>query len=60
MKKKIPTLKTDHEAEEFVDKADLSQYDLSGGAAMRFELDKKDARINMRAPEALEQAVSRK
>ncbi len=30
MKKKIPTLKTDAEAVRFVDRADLSKYDLSG------------------------------
>ena len=30
MKKEIPTLKTDAEAERFVETADLSKYDLSG------------------------------
>ena len=30
MSKKIPTFKTDKEAERFVDTADLSKYDLSG------------------------------
>jgi hypothetical protein len=30
MKKKIPTFKTDAEAERFVATADLSKYDLSG------------------------------
>jgi len=29
MKKKIPTFKTDEEAERFVDTADLSKYDLT-------------------------------
>jgi CopG antitoxin of type II toxin-antitoxin system len=30
MKKKVPTLKTDAETEQFVDTADLSKYDFSG------------------------------
>jgi hypothetical protein len=30
MKKSIPTFKTDSEAEDFVAKADLTEYDLSG------------------------------
>ena len=34
MKKKIPTCKTDAEAERFVDAADLSKYDLSGMKAV--------------------------
>ena len=32
MKKKIPTCKTDVEAERFVDTADLSKYDRSGSS----------------------------
>ena len=35
MLKKLPTLLTDEEAERFVDEADLSEYDLSGGFRMR-------------------------
>ncbi len=31
MKKTIPAFKTDKEAQEFVDTADLTEYDLSGG-----------------------------
>ena len=34
----LPVLHSDEEAERFVDEADLSQYDLSGGRVMRFEL----------------------
>ena len=60
MKKKIPTFKTDEEAEDFVATADLSEYDLSGGEAVRFEFEKKAARINMRVPEALLDAVKKK
>jgi hypothetical protein len=29
MKKKLPILKTDKEAEDFIDNADLTEYDLS-------------------------------
>ncbi len=39
MKKKIPSFKTDEEAEHFVDTADLSEYDLS---------DFKPVRLNSR------------
>ena len=59
MKKKVPAFKTDAEAEAFVDTADLTQYDLSGGKAVRFEFEKKDSRVNMRLPETLLDAVRR-
>jgi predicted DNA binding CopG/RHH family protein len=48
LKKTIPTFKTDKEAEDFVATADLSQYDLSGGQVMRFELKPKNASVNLR------------
>lgn len=57
MRKKIPTFKSDREAEAFVDTADLSKYDLSGATAVRFEFEKKEARVNMRLPEPLLEAV---
>jgi len=60
MKKKIPTFKTDEEAEEFVATADLTEYDLSGGKPVRFEFERKAARINMRLPETLLEAVKKK
>lgn len=71
MRKKIPTFKTDEDAERFVDTADLTQYDLSGAKPVQFEFEKKAAQINMRVPqplldsvkaraETLEQAVTRK
>ena len=41
----------------FVDKADLSQYDLSGAQTVRFEMKPKDKSINLRLPEALYDAV---
>lgn len=57
MKKKIPTFRSDEEAERFVDTADLSAYDLSGATPVRFEFEKKAARVNMRLPESLLAAV---
>ena len=57
MKKKIPTFKSDREAEAFVDTADLTKYDLSGAKPVRFEFEKKEARVNMRMPEPLLKAV---
>lgn len=50
MKKKIPTLRTDKEAEDFVADADLTEYDLSGARPARLELDKKLARVKKRLP----------
>jgi predicted DNA binding CopG/RHH family protein len=57
MKKTIPTFNTDKEAEDFVAKADLSQYDLSGGQVVRFELKPKDKSLNLRLPGQLLEAV---
>ncbi|PZN70585.1 MAG: hypothetical protein DM484_28195 [Candidatus Methylumidiphilus alinenensis] len=45
MKKKIPTFKSDREADEFVAKADLAKYDLSGAQLVRFDLKLKDKSI---------------
>ena len=57
MKKPIPTFKTDKEAEDFVDKADLSDYDLGGGQIVRFELKRKDKPVTLRLPSELLDAV---
>lgn len=57
MKKKIPTFKTDEEAENFVDTADLTEYDLAGFKRVSFEIEKKDSKINMRLPAPLLDAV---
>lgn len=43
--------------ERFIDTADLSEYDLSVFKPMKFELRKKDARINMRVPQRLLSAI---
>jgi predicted DNA binding CopG/RHH family protein len=50
MKKKIPTFKSDEEAEAFVATADLTDYDLSGAKLVRFELKRKDKSINLGFP----------
>lgn len=53
MKKKIPAFKTDKEAARFVEKADLTEYDLSGLRPVQFEFQQKNAQLNMRVPELL-------
>lgn len=53
MKKPIPTFKTDSEAEKFVAGAGLSDYDLSGGQIVRFEMRPKDKAVSLRLPEKL-------
>ena len=58
--KKIPALRSDEEAERFVDSADLSEYDLSDFKPMRFELAKKEASLNMRLPSSLMNAIRAK
>ena len=57
MKKKIPSFKTDAAAERFVDRADLTKYDLSGLQPVRFEFERKTAQLNMRLPKPLLDAV---
>jgi predicted DNA binding CopG/RHH family protein len=56
-KKKIPSFKSDRAAAAFVDRADLSQYDLSGARLVRFEIKRKDKSINLRLSEELFDAV---
>jgi len=57
MDKRIPKLRTDEEAERFVETADLSQYDLSAFKSTRFEFQPKAAQLNMRLPQPLLDAV---
>ncbi|HZM11660.1 MAG TPA: CopG family antitoxin [Candidatus Limnocylindrales bacterium] len=52
MKKKVPRLKTDKEAEAFL-AHDLSDLDFSQFKPARFEFEKKDEQINMRVPRTL-------
>ena len=58
--KPLPPLRSDAEAESFVDTADLTQYDLSGFKPMRFEIELKAAALNMRLPASLLDAVKAK
>jgi predicted DNA binding CopG/RHH family protein len=57
VKKKLPKLKTDKEAEKFIAEADLTEYDLSGMKTMQFEFQPKTERVNMRLPRRLLAAV---
>lgn len=57
MRKPIPKFAKDSEAEDFVDNADLSTYDLSGFVQTRFEFQPKAAQLNMRLPKSLLDAV---
>lgn len=57
MRKKLPALKSDEEAEDFVANSDLTDYDLSGGQPVRFEFQPKTERVNMRLPRPLLEAV---
>jgi predicted DNA binding CopG/RHH family protein len=57
MKKKIPAFRSDKEAQDFVDAANLAHYDLSGGTQVQFEFEPKAAHINMRVPKPLLDAV---
>jgi predicted DNA binding CopG/RHH family protein len=57
MKKKLPKLRSDQEAEDFVDEADLTEYDLSEMRPIRFEFQPKSERVNMRLPRQLLDAV---
>ncbi len=56
MKKKVPKLKTDRQAEEFLAR-DLSKLDFSRFKIVRFEFEKKDNQINMRVPKQLLEEV---
>jgi predicted DNA binding CopG/RHH family protein len=57
MKKPLPKLQTDDEAERFVAEADLTEYDLSGLRPVQFEFQPKSERLNLRVPKGLLDAV---
>jgi predicted DNA binding CopG/RHH family protein len=57
MKKPLPSLRTDEEAEKFVAESDLTEYDLAGMQLVRFEFQPKSERVNMRLPKSLLDAV---
>jgi predicted DNA binding CopG/RHH family protein len=56
MPRKVPRLKTDEEAEAFLDQ-DLSDLDFAQFKPLRFELQNKTARVNMRMPQSQVDAV---
>ncbi len=56
MKRRLPVARTDKQAAAIV-RRDLSGYDLKSMTPVRFEFTRKDARVNMRMPEALLEAV---
>lgn len=56
MKKKVPRLRTDEQAEAFLAQ-DLSKLDFSQFKTARFEFERKDEQINMRVPKPLLAAV---
>jgi predicted DNA binding CopG/RHH family protein len=55
-KRKVPELLTDRAAEAFLDQ-DLSDLDYAQFKPVRFEFAKKEARVNMRLPRELLDAV---
>jgi predicted DNA binding CopG/RHH family protein len=55
--KPLPLFSSDDDAEAFVGSADLTGYDLSALTPTRFEFSSKDARVNMRLPSELLDAV---
>ena len=57
MKKKFPALSTDAEVQHFVETADLTEYDFSQFKLANFEFAAKDARVNMRLPRSLVEAI---
>ena len=59
MKKRVPKLKNDKDAEAFLNQ-DLSGLDFSQFKPMRFEFEKKTARVNMRLPQPLLDAVKKR
>ena len=59
MKKKLPRITTDEEAEAFLAE-DLSEYDISQFKRHHFEFEKKEAQVNMRVPQPLLDAVKDK
>ena len=58
--KSIPTFRSDVAAERFVERADLSDFDLSKGRMVRFEFERKDAQVNLRMPGGLLESVKKR
>ncbi len=58
MKRKVPRLRTDEEAEAFLER-DLSDLDFSQFKPVRFEFQPKTARVNMRLSKPLLESVKK-
>ena len=56
MKRRVPKMTTEEEAEAFLDQ-DLSDLDFSQFKPVRFEFERKSAQLNMRIPQSLLDAV---
>jgi predicted DNA binding CopG/RHH family protein len=56
MKRKVPKLRSDGEAEAFLEQ-DLSDLDFAQFKPMHFEFERKTAQLNMRLPQSLLEAV---
>lgn len=57
--KRVPELTSDAEAEAFLDQ-DLSDLDFGAFTPVRYEFQKKAARVNMRLPQPLLEAVKQR
>ncbi|CAI2717054.1 CopG family antitoxin [Nitrospina watsonii] len=57
MKKKVPKLKSDKEAEEFLEKDVTDYLDLKNFQKVSFEFQPKTQKVNIRFPEKLLEAV---
>lgn len=53
----LPSFATDDEARRFVETADLTEFDLSGGERVQYEFQAKDANVHLRMPQPLLDAV---
>lgn len=58
--KKLPLFSSDKQAENFVERADLSEYDLSGFKRVRFEFEPKSRAVSIRLPERLYAVVKKR
>lgn len=58
--KEIPSFRTDDEAEDFVENADLTNYDLSKFKPVKFEFEPKDEVINIRLSSSLLNSIKNK
>ena len=55
--RKLPTMRSNRQVARFVADADLSKYDLSAMRPLQFEFAPKEARVTMRLPGELLEAV---